>query len=48
MQNVVAPLYPIVCTISTGSPRTKVQASSVTANTILMTYQITEALYTGP
>ena len=29
-------------------PSTKVQAPSKTFNTILMTYQITGALYTGP
>ena len=47
MQNAVVPLFPVLhtCTTAQPVPSTKVQAqaSSMTANTILMTYQFTGA-----
>ena len=47
MQNAVVPVFPALCTSSTASSSTKVQASSMTANTILVAYQLTAGLYTG-
>ena len=48
MQNAVVPLFPVVY-VQTAQPvpSTEVQASSMTANTILMTYGFTGGLYTG-
>ena len=44
MQNAVVPLFPVLCTINTASASTKVEASSMTDHTILMTYQYTWGL----
>ena len=48
MQNAAVPLFPVVY-VQTAQPvpSTKVQASSMTANTILMTYESTGGLYAG-
>ena len=46
--NAVAPLFPVMCTGTQLVPSTKVQTSSVTANTVLMTNQLTGGLYIGP
>ena len=48
MHNAVVPLFPVVY-VQTAQPvpSTKVQASSMIANTILMTYESTGGLYAG-
>ena len=40
MKSAVVPLFSVVCTFSTA-PNTEVQASCMTANTIIMPYQLT-------
>ena len=40
-------LYYIYVQVAQPVPSSKVQASSMTANTILMTYEFTGGLYTG-
>ena len=45
MQNAVVPLYPVVCKSSQKVPSTKLQASSMIANTRLRTYQIYQEPY---
>ena len=46
--NVVSDSFiPVLCPISTDSPSTEVQASSMRDNTTLMTYQLTGGLYAG-
>ena len=48
MQNAVVPLFPLsYVQAAQPVPSTKVQASSMTANTILMSYQFTWDLNTG-
>ena len=46
--NVVASLFQYYVQSAQPVQSTKVQASSTAANAILMTYQITGSLYTGP
>ena len=48
MQNAVVPLFPVVYVQATQPvSSTKVPASSMTANTILMAYEFTGGLYIG-
>ena len=46
--NAVAHLFKQYIQSTQPVPSTKVQASSVTVNTIWMTYQLTGSLHTGP
>ena len=46
--NAVAPLFELYVQSTQQVPNTKAQASSMTANTILMTCQLQGDLYTGP
>ena len=48
MHIAVVPLFPYYVQEAQPVLSTKVHASSMAANTILMTYQFTEGLYTGP
>ena len=47
MQNEVVPSFPVYVQAAQPLPSTKVQASSMTANTIPITNQFTGGLYTG-
>ena len=48
MQKAVVLLFLYYVQTAQPVPSTKVQASCMTANTILMTYQFAGGLYTGP
>ena len=48
LDNVVVPLFQYYVQSAQAAPYTKVQESFMTANTILMTYQLTGSLYTDP
>ena len=47
-ENTVAPLFQYYVQAAQPVPSTTVQASSMTANKILITYQLTGGSYTGP
>ena len=48
MQNAVVPSFLYYVQAAQPIPNTTVQAPPMAANTILMTYQFTGDLYTGP